>query len=452
MARRILPIAAVAATLIGAVPALAQQQFPATLEGYAMLPAATFIKPPADAPPSLQVSAKYTGADRHRVDAVGTVMGMDGMRATGLKLPFDGQAVQGLSGIKLMPDGTFWTLSDNGFGSKLNSTDAALMLHHIRIDWAKNSVERMETVFLSDPNGKVWFPIVHEGTKERYLTGSDFDVESIQPVADGFWIGDELGPFLIKVDRAGKVVAMFDTLIDGKVVRSPDHPAIALAANTAAKPPFFAVARSKGFEGLAMSKDGSKLYGLLEGQIWKEDGSFETVGNRPALRIAEFDVAKQAWTGRYWLYPFAEGGESIGDFNMIDATTALVIERDNGVGTPDKACAAGQAPTNCFDNPAKLKRVYKIEMTDANQGQAARKIAYIDLLNIKDPKGLAKQGSVEGVYNMPFVTIENVDVVDATHIIVGNDNNLPFSAGRSPNKADDNELVLLEVGSFLAAK
>ncbi len=53
---------------------------------------------------------------------------------------------------------------------------------------------------------------------------------------------------------------------------------------------------------------------------------------------------------------------------------------------------------------------------------------------------------------MPFVTIEDVDQIDATHIIVGNDNNLPFSSGRTLGKADDNEFVILEVGEFLAAK
>ena len=52
----------------------------------------------------------------------------------------------------------------------------------------------------------------------------------------------------------------------------------------------------------------------------------------------------------------------------------------------------------------------------------------------------------------PFFTIENVDVVDERHIIVGNDNNLPFSSSREPNKADDNELVLLEVEALLEAK
>jgi hypothetical protein len=45
-----------------------------------------------------------------------------------------------------------------------------------------------------------------------------------------------------------------------------------------------------------------------------------------------------------------------------------------------------------------------------------------------------------------------VDVVDPQHIVVGNDNNLPFSTSREPNKADDNEFVLLRVEEFLKAR
>ena len=65
---------------------------------------------------------------------------------------------------------------------------------------------------------------------------------------------------------------------------------------------------------------------------------------------------------------------------------------------------------------------------------------------------LAKKPLNNGVLTFPFFTIENVDVVDATHIVVGNDNNLPFSSSREPNQADDNELVLLEVGELLRAR
>ena len=361
--------------------------------------------------------------------------------------------MQGFSGIKAVGDGTYWSLSDNGFGNRLNSVDSSLMLHHIRFDWTAGTVERIETVFLTDPDRKIPFPVVNEATAERYLTGADFDVESIQPVADGFWIGDEFGPFLVKVDRAGKVVTVVETTVDGKPVKSPDHPTLTLQADPSLPMPAFNLKRSGGYEGLAQAKDGSKLYGMLEGALFKADGTMETIEGNRVFRIIEFDVATGAWSGRSWLYRLEDGGDAIGDFNMIDGTTALVIERDQGAGTATKACADPKKPeVDCFATPALFKRIYKIEMNDANVGGPVRKIGYIDLLDIKDPHNLKRQGGGDGFYDMPFNTIENVDVVDATHIVVGDDNNLPFSAGRALDKADDNEFVLLEVGDFLAAR
>ena len=448
-------LASAAILVIGAISAFAaEKEFPAKLVSQAVLPANTIIKAPDDAPEHLKTSAKFTTPDRKRAEGLGTVPGKDGIRTTGLSMPFDGQAMQGFSGIKTMEDGTFWSLSDNGFGSKLNSSDAMLMLHHLSFDWTAGKVNALETVFLSDPDKKAPFPIVMEGSDKRYLTGADFDVESIQPVADGFWVGEEFGPYILKFTRNGKLTDVVSTKAGDIEVKSPDHPTLGLPGNPTQKMPSFNLKRSGGFEGMAMSKDGSKLYGLLEGPVYNAEGQVEkTEDGATGLRIIELDVASKSWTGRTWLYPLAEGGEAIGDFNMLDDSTALVIERDNGAGTADKACADPKKPeANCFTVPAKLKRIYKIEMNDANVGKAARKIGYIDLMKIADPDKKAHQGSSNGTYTMPFVTIENVDRVDATHIIVGNDNNLPFSAGRALDKADDNEFVLLEVKDLLDAK
>ncbi|MDR7027062.1 esterase-like activity of phytase family protein [Rhizobium rosettiformans] len=430
-----------------------EKVFPAKLVSHAILPANTIIAAPADAPAYLKTSGKFTTADRKRADELGSVPGKDGVRLTGLSLPFDGQPLQGFSGIKAMEDGTFWSLSDNGFGSKINSTDAMLMLHHLTFDWDAGTVNVEKTLFLTDPDKKAPFPIAMEGSDKRYLTGADFDVESIQPVADGFWVGEELGPYMLRFSSEGVLTDVIATKAGEIEVKSPDNPTLVVPANPAAKMPVFNLKRSGGYEGLAMSKDGTKLYGLLEGPLYLEDGSVEKADGLTALRIIELDAASKAWTGKTWLYPLSEGGEAIGDFNMIDETTALVIERDNGAGVADKACADPKAPAaDCFAVPAKHKRIYKIEMTDENAGKAVRKIGYIDLMKIEDPDNKKRQGGGEGFYDMPFVTIENVDVVDPTHIIVGNDNNLPFSAGRALDKADDNEFVLLEVGDFLAAK
>src|SRR5262245_1477427 len=252
---------AFACLIAATAPALGDQAFQAKLAGHALLPAMTFFDPPADAPADLAISGKFTATDRKRVDAIGTIMGTsflsapEAPRPTGIKLPFKGQPLQGLSGIKSMGDGTYWTLLDNGFGSKVNSADAMLSLHRMRPDWAKGSIERLESIYLHDPDKKIPFPITLEGTAKRYLTGADLDIESFQPIGDSIWVADEFGPYLIRADRTGKVTGFFETMVDGKVARSPDHYMVSTPAVPGGAVPF-TVRRSRGYEGMAASKDG----------------------------------------------------------------------------------------------------------------------------------------------------------------------------------------------------
>lgn len=104
---------ALAVAVLAAPAALADDTLPATLVGHAVLPAATFVAPPADAPADLAVSGKYTAPDARRVDTVGSVPGSsflsskDAPRLTGMATPFEGQPVQGFSGIKPAGDGSY---------------------------------------------------------------------------------------------------------------------------------------------------------------------------------------------------------------------------------------------------------------------------------------------------------------------------------------------------------
>ncbi len=438
------------ALALGTCLAQAQTLYPATLAGHAVLPAQTFIAAPRNAPADLQVSGKFTTGQR--VEAIGSVEGKSGGRPTGVSLPFRGQPVQGHSGIKRLADGSFWLLTDNGAGSKANSPDFMLYLNRYAVDFKSGQFKRLQTVFLHDPDKKVPFRIVHEGTQQRYLTGSDFDTEGFQIAGGDFWIGDEFGPYLIQADLQGRVKAVFETKVDGKTIVSPDHPSVVTpgAPNGELK---FQSRRSKGYEGLASSPDGSKLYALLEGALWDEAAKApERLDGKQFLRVLEFDVKAGQWTGRHWKYVLEANHHAICDFNMISPTEGLIIERDNGEGTPDKACPEGQKRTDCFHDLPKFKRVVKVELSEANVNGPLRKIGAIDLLNIADPAKLARKPLVNGVLSFPFFTIENVERFDATHIVVGNDNNLPFSSSREPNRADDNELILLEVGEFLKAR
>lgn len=448
--RRMIGSLSLLATLISfSSTGFAQQQVPASLAGHAILPVNSSVPAPENAPSDLQVSGKFTTAKR--VDTLGQIEGKSADRPTGMHIPIKGQPLQGHSGIKRMADGTYWVLTDNGFGNKVNSPDSMLYLTQYDIDFKTGKANPLKSVFFQDPNRIIPFHIINESSQERYLTGSDFDPESFQFADGALWVGDEFGPYLIKMDLDGKVLALFETQVDGKKVVSPDH----YQVTTPGKPTdkvSFQINRSKGFEGMASSPDGSKLYPMLEGAIWNEDKQdYENVDGKRAARILEFDVKKQDWTGRSWLYVFEDNQNAIGDFNLIDDTHGLIIERDNGEGTADKACAQGATNTeNCFSNLAKFKRVYRIEFSDKNEGSAVDKQAYIDLMNIQDPNNLARKSLNDGVFTFPFFTIENVDVVDSEHIIVGNDNNYPFSSSREPNKADDNEFILLKVSELLA--
>lgn len=422
--------------------ALADQEYPAVLSAHAYLPANSMLSVPNDAPQDLRVSGKFTQGVRN--DVVGSIEGLSNQRPTGLSLPFEGQPAQGHSGIKRMSDGSYWLLTDNGAGSKANSPDFMLYLNQYDVDFDKNIFKRLKTVFLHDPDKRVPFRIQNEGTQERYLTGADFDPESFQFAGGYLWIGDEFGPYLIQATVDGKVVDIFETEFKGEKLRSPDHYSITTPGNPAQNVDF-EVLRSKGFEGMAVSTDGSKLYPLLEGALVGTDGS--------ALQILEFDVDKRQWTGNFWNYPLAEKGLSIGDFNMIDGEYGLIIERDNGEGVVEFACD-GEVKTTCFDqnNLPKIKRVYKIKMTAENQNSDVEKVGYIDLLKIQDPNNISRKPLSAGNFVFPFFTIENVDIVDSESIIVGNDNNLPFSSSRLPNQADDNELILLNVKELLNAE
>lgn len=439
------------AVLFTTLSCVSAKEYNAELKAHAFLPAENYVLAPSQAPEDLQVSGKFVNGIRN--DAIQSVEGTSNGRKTGVHLPFNGQPLQGHSGIKYMEDGTYWILTDNGAGSKANSPDFMLHLSQYDIDFDNNNFKRLQTVFLQDPDKKVPFRIQNEATQERYLTGADFDPESFQFAGGYLWIGDEFGPYLIQATQDGKVVNVFETKLNDKVIKSPDH----YTQVTPSAPNgtlAFEVKRSKGFEGMASSKDGKKLYALLEGALYDQDKqAYENMNGKEYLQIIEFDVENKNWTGNTWQYPLEKNGLAIGDFNMIDGDYGLVIERDNGEGVLEYVCE-GSATDNCFpkQNLPEFKRVYKIKMNADNSGKAVEKIGYIDLLNIKDSQNVARKPLSDGKFLFPFFTIENVDVIDHETIVVGNDNNLPFSSSRSPNQADDNELILLKVTDFLNAK
>lgn len=113
---------------------------------------------------------------------------------------------------------------------------------------------------------------------------------------------------------------------------------------------------------------------------------------------------------------------------MINDHQILVLERDQNQGSASR-----------------FKRVYLADLAVVDAQGFAKKTLVADLLNISDPKKLGGNGTSGGVFTMPFITIENVMAISRDTILVANDNNYPFSSGRTPGLPDDNEIVLIKL-------
>ena len=175
--------------------------------------------------------------------------------------------------------------------------------------------------------------------------------------------------------------------------------------------------RSLGFEGLAISPDRTTLYPLLEGPVVGDPTN--------ALRVYEVDIASSQYQGLLGYYRLENPSNAIGDFAVVNSNEYLVIERDQNQG-----------------DAAKFKKIFKVDLSQQDADGFFAKEEVVDLLNIQDPNDLNKDGKTS--FTFPFVTIEDVLVIDKNTLLVANDNNYPFSLGRPP-AIDNNESILLNL-------
>ncbi|NNP71501.1 phytase esterase [Acinetobacter defluvii] len=349
--------------------------------------------------------------------------------ANGIFPPFRGQPVQGFSGALKNADGTYMVMADNGFGSQDNSADFLLRIYQIKPDFRTKTtgsakVQVMSFVQLRDPNKLITFDIVNKNTPERLLTGQDFDPESIQRAADGsYWIGEEFGPYLLHFDKDGVLldapISLPNPLQKGKELRSPQNQLN--KANINYVEPL--VQQSGGFEGMALSKDGKYLYPLLEKPLKNS--------TKRQLIISQFDLEKKAYTGQYYLFDLNDQATAIGDFQMFDNQSGIIIERD--------------------DSENKLSGYKKlIHVKLGESGKAIQREELVDLMKIDNPNALygqVREGDfgTGSTFAFPFFTIEDVIIENKNTLTVLNDNNFPSSSGRNANKADNNEIIQIRL-------
>jgi len=186
---------------------------------------------------------------------------------------------------------------------------------------------------------------------------------------------------------------------------------------------------SNGFEGMAVSPSGRFLFPLLEGTVAGDDAINGTT--RKNLRISKFDTKKQTYTGDTWIYQLEAAGTNIGDMTAINDHQFLVIERNGETATT---------------SGTPFKRIFVADLTDVPSGGFAQKTELVDLMNISDPHDL--DGDGQTVFTFPYVTIESVLILDASTLLVVNDNNYPGTGGRDTG-SDHTEFLKIRLDRHL---
>jgi len=269
-------------------------------------------------------------------------------------------------------ENVYYGLADRGPGGGVISYNTRVQKFSLDVDpntGAISNFNLLDTIlFTKDANN-------YNGLNPRLLNGNpgvlglSLDPEGFAVAPNGnFYVSDEYGPAVNEFSRNGSFIRSFTTPanIIPKAGSNPNYvdgrPTITTGRQD-----------NRGFEGLALSPDGKKLFAMLQDPLVNE-GSPD--GRRSQnLRIVEFDTATGQSVAQY-IYQL----ESLSDINArvpsqpftdpnsqgrnigISAITAindhefLVLERDNrGLGVDD--------PTG--SNLVASKRVYKIDLTGA---------------------------------------------------------------------------------------
>lgn len=196
----------------------------------------------------------------------------------------------------------------------------------------------------------------------QLLTNSTLgvDAEGLALAPDGtFWVSDEYAPFVLQFDSNGR---MLQKLAPGKGL-----------------PAYYAKRRpNRGMEGLTLSKDGTKLYGIMQSPLYYP--SKESKDKSLHVRILEISLADGAC--REFIYQLESPKNMVSEISAVTDSTFLVIERDGKFPEENKGFKRVytinlQGATDVTEQPIELLTSEALSMQKI---VPAKKRLFVDLL------------------------------------------------------------------------
>jgi len=316
----------------------------------------------------------------------------------------------------------WWALSDRGPGGGVLDYQTRVQRVSLDVNPWTGRISRFrveETIRFTDPHGLLSGPVADVADRRAlnglnpFLLNDDaselgrsFDPEGfvIDPRTGHFIVADEYGPSVFEFDRKGRLIRVFETpanliprvntVVGGVVATSVvNHVALRDACSVSLLPPHCGLndgrQDNRGFEGIAITPDGAKLYAVLQDPLVDEPTPNSNNGrNGRNVRIVVFDNDPRSPTYgegiAQYTYPLEKQADVLARIQAVDPAAGsstdprqgrniglsaivalndhefLVLERDNrGIGVDN--------PKGLLDQLGIVgsKRVYKIDVTGA---------------------------------------------------------------------------------------
>ncbi|HYO41704.1 MAG TPA: esterase-like activity of phytase family protein [Candidatus Limnocylindrales bacterium] len=279
-------------------------------------------------------------------------------------------------------DSIFVAAPDRGPYDGLTDVPYVDRFHYLRITTDIGAAFPNVRVKLLDTDtlrGRHGTPFV--GAAGSYADGTRLDPEGIRVSRQGtLYISDEYGPYVLEFSREGRLLRRIRVPADFAIANPSADPTTELTGNSSGRQ------ANRGMEGLAISPDGSTLYGIMQNALLQDEALVPGTTDRRSLytRILKIDLR----TGRTREFAYrleaTNRGQGVSEILAVNDHELLVLERDNrsNLQTPP------QAPTR--------KAIFKItidetttDVSDITLGATAlpagvvpvAKTMFIDLLD-----------------------------------------------------------------------
>jgi len=270
---------------------------------------------------------------------------------------------------------------------------------------------------LNNAAGKYYF----SGRSDNYSTGNSLnsnnarlDPEGIRVSKDGtkVYVSDEYGPYVYEFDRStGARTHTFNLPTNLAVTNLSPLSNTEISNNTVGR------IANKGMEGLAITPDGTKLYGFMQSPL--EQDSTGGAGKGSINRVVTIDIATGATTELAYNNKVGTKTYNSSEMLAINDHQFLVLERDgSGLGNGDSTA---------------FKSIYMVDYSSASDitslsGEttiatyAPSKSLFLDLKSVLNSNGITDANIPAKLEGMAFGSDIEVNGTTFHTLLVANDN------------------------------